>query len=43
MKRYSKIESEVIMDDNMKIEVSRRRRPQFMELMKRLQVEIQDL
>jgi hypothetical protein len=27
----------------MKIEVSRRRRPQFMELMKRLQVEIQEL
>jgi two-component system LytT family response regulator len=43
MNKFMKGDSLVIMDDGMKIEVSRRRRPQFMELMKRLQVEIQDL
>ncbi|MBL7817508.1 MAG: response regulator transcription factor [Saprospiraceae bacterium] len=43
MNKFLKGDSIVVMDDNMKIEVSRRRRPQFMELMKRLQVEIQDL
>jgi two-component system, LytTR family, response regulator len=43
MNKFMKGDSLVIMDDGMKIEVSRRRRPQFMELMKRLQVEIQEL
>ena len=43
MSKFMKGDSIVIMDDNMNIEVSRRRRPQFMELMKRLQVEIQEL
>ncbi len=43
MNKFMKGDSLVVMDDGMKIEVSRRRRPQFMELMKRLQVEIQEL
>ena len=43
MSKFIKGDSLVLMDDGIKIEVSRRRRPQFMELMKRLQIEIQDL
>ena len=43
MSKFIKGDSLVIMDDGAKIDVSRRRRPQFMELMKRLQVEIQEL
>ena len=43
MSKFMKGDSLVIMDDGMKIEVSRRRRPQFMELMKRLQEGIQEL
>ncbi len=43
MSKFIKGESLVVMDDGMKIDVSRRRRPHFMELMKRLQVEIQEL
>ena len=42
MSKFVKGDSVVIMNDNLKIEVSRRRRPGFMEFMKRLQVEIQD-
>ena len=42
MSKFLKGDSQVVMDDGIKIEVSRRRRPSFMELMKRLQVEIQD-
>lgn len=42
MSRFMKGDSIVVMDDGFKVEVSRRRRPSFMELMKRLQVEIQD-
>lgn len=42
MNRFLKSDSLVVMDDGLKIEVSRRRRPAFMELMKRLQVEIQE-
>jgi two-component system, LytTR family, response regulator len=42
MSKFMKGDSIVVMDDAMKIEVSRRRRPAFMELMKRLQVEIQE-
>jgi two-component system, LytTR family, response regulator len=42
MSKFMKGDSIVVMDDDMKIEVSRRRRPAFMELMKRLQVEIQE-
>ena len=43
MNKFIKGDSLVVMDDGAKIDVSRRRRPQFMELMKRLQVEIQEL
>ena len=43
MSKFMKGDSLVVMDDGIKIEVSRRRRPAFMELMKRLQVEIQEL
>jgi two-component system, LytTR family, response regulator len=43
MSRFIKGDNLVQMDDNIKIEVSRRRRPSFMELMKRLQVEIQEM
>lgn len=42
MSKFLKGDSIVVMDDGIKIEVSRRRRPAFMELMKRLQVEIQE-
>ena len=43
MSKFIKGDSLVVMEDNtLKIEVSRRRRPAFMELMKRLQVEIQE-
>lgn len=43
MTKFVKTDSLVIMNDNLKIEVSRRRRPQFMELMKRLQGDIHEL
>jgi two-component system, LytTR family, response regulator len=43
MSKFVKGDSLVVMDDGIKIEVSRRRRPQFMELMKRLQEGIQEL
>jgi two-component system, LytTR family, response regulator len=43
MSRFIKSDNLVLMDDSIKIEVSRRRRPAFMELMKRLQVEIQEM
>ena len=43
MSKFIKGDSTVIMVENIKIEVSRRRRPAFMELMKRLQGEIQEL
>jgi two-component system, LytTR family, response regulator len=42
MNKFLKGDSLVVMDDDLKIEVSRRRRPQFLELMKKLQVEINE-
>jgi two-component system, LytTR family, response regulator len=42
MNKFIKGDSLVVMDDNLKIEVSRRRRPQFLDMMKNLQVEIQE-
>jgi len=43
MSMFLKAESIVVMEDNQRIEVSRRRRPAFMELLRRLNIEIQDL
>jgi two-component system, LytTR family, response regulator len=41
MNRFIKSDNKVLMDDNLKLEVSRRRRPGFMELMKKLQGDMQ--
>ncbi len=43
MNMFVKADSQVVMEDRQKIEVSRRRRPAFMELLRRLNIEIQDL
>ena len=41
MNKFLKGEGIVVMDDSTKIEVSRRRRPAFMDLLRRLQGELQ--
>ena len=43
MSMFMKADSKVVMEDGKEIEVSRRRRPAFMELLRRLNIEIQDL